>query len=77
MGSIELGANIFRVTQTEDLLKKQIEKSEKMATDTHYKVGKKVRQTIKELGGTMPEDLETPKKSLKELDKYNDEILKK
>ena len=77
MDSIELGANIFRVTQTEDLLKKQIEKSEKIATDTHYKVGKKVRQTIKELGGTMPEDLETPKKSLKELDKYNDELIEK
>ena len=77
MDSIELGANIFRVTQTEDLLKKQIERSEKIATDTHYKVGKKVRQTIKELGGTMPEDLETPKKSLKELDKYNDELIEK
>lgn len=77
MSSIELGANIFRITQTDDLLNKQIEKSEKFATDTHYKVGKKVRQTIKELGGTMPEDLETPKKSLKELDKYNDELIEK
>ena len=77
MSSIELGANIFRITQTDDLLNKQIEKSEKLATDTHYKVGKKVRLTIKELGGTMPEDIPTPKKSLKELDKYNDELLKK
>ena len=74
MGSIELGANIFRVTQTEDLLRKQNEKSEKLATNTHYKVGEKVRQTIKELGGTMPEDLPTPNKSLKEIDKHNNLI---
>ena len=77
MSSIELGANIFRVTQTEDLLRKQREKSEKLAADTHYAVGKEVRNTIKRLNGTMPEDLPTPKKSLKELDKYNDELIKK
>ena len=77
MGSVELGANIFRITQTEDLLRKQCEKSEKSATNTHYKVGKKVRQTIKELGGTMPEDLPKPEKSLKELEKYNNSEIKK
>ena len=69
MGSIELGANIFRITQTDDLLNKQVEKSEKIATDTHYMVGKEVRNTISKLGGTMPEDLPTPNKSLKEIDK--------
>lgn len=69
MSSVELGANIFRITQTEALLEKQAEKSEQMATDTHYRVGKAVRDTIKELGGTMPEDLPTPKKSIKELEK--------
>ena len=69
MGSVELGANIFRITQTDDLLNKQVEKSEKIATDTHYMVGKEVRNTISKLGGTMPEDLPTPNKSLKVIDK--------
>lgn len=71
MSSVELGANIFRITQTEALLEKQSEKSEQMATDTHYRVGKAVRDTIKELGGTMPEDLPTPKKSIKQIEKEN------
>lgn len=69
MGSVELGANIFRITQTEALLEKQEVPNEKIATDTHYKVGKTVRKAIEELGGTMPEDLPTPKKSIKELEK--------
>ena len=68
MGSAELGANIFRITQTEALLERQNIPSEKTATDTHYIVGKAVRDTIKKLGGTMPEDLPTPKKSIKELE---------
>ncbi len=55
MGSVELGANIFRITQTEALLEKQEEPNEKVAIDTHYRVGKAVRDTIKQLGGTMPE----------------------
>ena len=67
MGSVELGANIFRITQTDDLLNKQKEKSEIIATNTHYEVGIKVRKAIKEIGGTMPEDLPTPNKSLKEI----------
>ena len=71
MGSAELGANIFRITQTEALLEKQEEPNEQIATNTHYKVGKAVRDTIKNLGGTMPEDLPTPKKSLKEIEKEN------
>ena len=69
MGSVELGANVFRITQTEALLEKQEKPNENMATDTHYKVGKAIRETIKKLGGTMPEDLPTPKKSIKELEK--------
>lgn len=69
MGSVELGANIFRITQTEALLEKQKETSEQIATDTHYKVGHAVRETIEKLGGTMPEDLPTPDKSLKELER--------
>jgi DNA-damage-inducible protein D len=74
MGGAELGANIFRITQTEALLEKQEEPNEKVATATHYKVGKTVRKAIEELGGTMPEDLPTPKKSIKELEK--DELKK-
>ena len=69
MGSTELGANIFRITQTEALLEKQAEKNEVLATNTHFKVGKAVRDTIEKLGGTLPEDLPTPKKSIKELEK--------
>ncbi len=76
MGSVELGANIFRITQTEALLEKQEKPNEQVATNTHYKVGKAVRDTIKNLGGTMPEDLPTPKKSLKELEKEEIKKLK-
>lgn len=74
MSSVELGANIFRITQTEALLEKQEEPNEQVATNTHYKVGKAVRDTIKNLGGTMPEELPTPKRSLKEIEK--DELKK-
>lgn len=74
MGSVELGANIFRITQTEALLEKKEEPNEQVATNTHFKVGKAVRDTIKKLGGTMPEDLPTPEKSIKEIEK--DELKK-
>ena len=74
MGSAELGANIFRITQTEALLEKQEEPNEQIATNTHYKVGKTVRKAIEELGGTMPENLPTPEKSIKELERA--ELLK-
>ena len=74
MGSAELGANIFRITQTEALLEKQVEPNEQVATNTHYKVGKTVRKAIEELGGTMPENLPTPDKSIKELERA--ELLK-
>ena len=77
MCSVELGANIFRITQTEALLEKQEEPNEKVATDTHYRVGKAVRDTIKQLGGTMPEDLPTPEKSIKELEKEKQKSLSK
>ena len=75
MGSVELGANIFRITQTEALLEKQEEPNEIIATNTHYKVGKTVRKAIEYLGGTMPEDLPTPDKSLKELEKENKDLI--
>lgn len=76
MGSVELGANMFRITQTEALLEKQEEPNETIATNTHYKVGKTVRKAIEYLGGTMPENLPTLDKSLKELEKENKETNK-
>lgn len=69
MGSDELIANLFRISQTEQKLRREEIKTENEANDAHYQVGSKIRQTIKELGGTMPEDMPTPKKSLKQLEK--------
>lgn len=69
MGSEELSANLFRIDQTEAKLKRDNIKNEDSANDTHFKVGKAVRNAIKTLGGTMPEKLPTPNKSLKELEK--------
>ena len=74
MGSDELIANLFRISQTEQKLKKENIKTEKEANKAHYEVGSKIRKTIKELGGTMPEDLPTPKKSLKELEKERKQL---
>lgn len=59
MGSTELAANLFRTTQTDEKLRRENVKGKAQANQTHYDVGKKVRQTIEDLGGTMPEDLPT------------------
>lgn len=69
MGSEELGANIFRITQTEAKLRNDKVNNEDDACITHYTVGKTVRKAIEELGGTMPENLPTPKKSVQQLEK--------
>ena len=69
MGSTELAANLFRATQTEDKLRRDQVKGKGSANSTHYQVGEKVRETIQELGGTMPEDLPTPTKSIKKIEK--------
>ncbi len=69
MGSEELAANEFRITQTDSKIKRELIKTEETANKAHYLVGKKVRKTIKELGGTMPEELPNPSKSLKEITK--------
>ena len=69
MCSDELIINLFRISQANQKLKNDNIKGEKKANDTHYWVGNKIRNVIKEIGGTMPEDLPTPKKSLKELEK--------
>lgn len=67
MGATELAANLFRITQTDDKLRRENIKGKEQANEIHYAVGKKVRQTIAELGGTMPENLPTPKISAKKL----------
>jgi DNA-damage-inducible protein D len=69
MGSTELAANLFIATQTDDKLRRENIQGKKEAGDTHYAVGKKVRQTIAEIGGTMPEDLPTPNKSIKQIER--------
>ena len=68
-GSEELADNIFRIAQTDAKLKRDNVDNEYTANSVHYEVGKEVRNSIKRLGGTMPEDLPTPEKSLKELEK--------
>lgn len=67
MGSTELAANLFRATQTDEKLRRDNIKGKHAAYQTHFDVGAKVRQTIKDLGGTMPEDLPTPTKSIKQI----------
>lgn len=67
MGSTELAANLFRATQTEEKLKRDQVANKKQANQTHFEVGAKVRATIEELGGTMPEDLPTPEKGIPQL----------
>ena len=69
MGSEELADNIFRIAQTDAKLKRDTVDNEYAANSVHYEVGKEVRNSIKRLGGTMPEDLPAPDKSLKELEK--------
>ena len=68
MGSTELAANLFRATQTEEKLRRDQVRGKQKANQTHFEVGKKVRQTIEELGGTMPEALPTPEKSIQQIE---------
>lgn len=68
MGNTELAANLFRITQTEGVLDKKKIQGEEEACNTHYRVGKAVRNAIKEIGGTMPEELPTPERSVKEIE---------
>ena len=69
MGSEELAANLFRITQTEAKLKRENVVGENNANNAHFTVGKNVREAIKKNGSTMPEELPTPDKSLRELEK--------
>lgn len=71
MGGTELAANLFRITQTDEKLRRENIQGKEHANSTHYEVGSKVRQTIRELGGTLPENLPTPDKSIKQLEREN------
>ena len=75
MNEDELVANLFRINQTKQKLLKDKVQGESNASYIHYEVGKKVRKAIKDIGGTMPEDMPTPKKSLKELEKENKKLI--
>lgn len=77
MGSTELAANLFRATQTDEKLRREGIKGKEQANKVHYDVGAKVRQTIEELGGTMPENLEMPTKSIQQLKKESQKKLLK
>lgn len=76
MGSTELAANLFRATQTEEKLRRENIQGKEEAYKAHYEVGSKVRQTIADLGGTMPEDLPTPKKSIKQIEREQKSLVK-
>ena len=76
MSSTELAANLFRITQTDEVLKNKNINNEDDACKTHHNVGQAVRQTIKKIGGTMPEDLPTPSKSAKQIKKEKNKQIK-
>ena len=76
MGSDELIANLFRISQTEQKIKKDNIQTEQEANKTHYNIGRNIREVIEKNGGTMPEDLHTPEKSLKQLEKEKSKQLK-
>lgn len=75
MGSSELAANLFRATQAEDKLIRDQVRGKTKANQTHFEVGQKVRQTIRELGGTMPEALPTPALSVKQIESAKKKVL--
>ena len=77
MGSTELAANLFRATQTEEKLRRDHVRGKQKANQTHFEVGQKVRQTIADLGGTMPEFLPTPEASIQQIEKSKKKLEKK
>lgn len=77
MGSTELIANLFRISQTEEKLRKDEVDDAKAATAVHYSVGKEVRNAIEKIGGTMPEDLPVPEKSIQQIEKEQMRRLRK
>lgn len=77
MGSTELAANLFRATQAEEKLKRDNISGKQRANQAHFEVGQKVRQTIQELGGTMPENLPVPEQSVKKIESAKKKLDKK
>ncbi|MBW7901100.1 MAG: DNA damage-inducible protein D [Rhodocyclaceae bacterium] len=77
MGSTELAANLFRATQTEEKLRRDAVKGKQEANQTHFAVGRKVRETIHDLGGTMPENLPTPEQSIRQIESAQGRLPKK
>jgi DNA-damage-inducible protein D len=77
MGSTEMIANLFRISQTEEKLKKDQANSADAANEIHFIVGKEVRGTIERVGGTLPEDLPLPKKSISDVEREQLKQLKK
>lgn len=77
MGSTELAANLFRATQTEEKLRRDGVRGKQKANQTHFEVGRKVRQTIDELGGTMPENLPKPASSIQQIESTKKKLAKK
>ncbi len=77
ISSTELAANWFRATQTEEKLRRDQVFGKAQANQTHFDVGRKVRQTIQELGGTMPEDLPTPETSIQQIESAKKKLDKK
>ena len=75
MGSTELAANLFRATQTDEKLRKEHIIGKDAANKAHFEVGRKVRETIKDLGGTMPEDLPVPQKSIQQIERERNKKL--
>jgi DNA-damage-inducible protein D len=76
MGSTELIANLFRISQTEEKLRKDKVEGAEAATKVHYSVGKEVRSAIEKIGGTMPEDLPVPEKSIQQIEREQMMLLK-
>jgi DNA-damage-inducible protein D len=77
MGSTELAANLFRATQTEEKIRRENIQGKEAANQTHFEVGQVVRDTIRQLGGTMPEDLPTPDQSIQQIEQAELKRLKK
>lgn len=77
MGSTEMAANLFRATQTEEKLRRDNVHGKIHANQTHFAVGKKVRRTIQDLGGTMPERLSTPEISIRQIETARKRVEKK
>lgn len=76
MGSTELAANLFRATQTDEKIRRENIQGKEKANQTHYNVGKAVRKAIKDIGGTMPEDLPKPEKSIAQIEREQKKLKK-